>query len=99
MRRAIKRVLARQLTRGDARPERHEDGDGDGAWAAAAAALDRSLDPDNDSVTMGTLRKAAAAVGLEFDWSSSDAPAENVARPNLAPQPASPLMWRLRTAR
>jgi antitoxin HicB len=32
---------------------------------SSRSALDRLLDPDNDSVTLGTLRKAAAAVGLE----------------------------------
>jgi antitoxin HicB len=30
------------------------------------AALDRLLDPDNDAVTLGTLRKAAAVVGREL---------------------------------
>jgi len=30
------------------------------------AALDRLLDPDNDGVTLSTLRKAAAAVGREI---------------------------------
>jgi len=30
------------------------------------AALDRLLDPDNDAVTLGTLRKAAAVVGREI---------------------------------
>jgi antitoxin HicB len=30
------------------------------------AALDRLLDPENDAVTLGTLRKAAAVVGREI---------------------------------
>lgn len=30
------------------------------------AALDRLLDPENDAITLGTLRKAAAVVGREI---------------------------------
>lgn len=33
---------------------------------SSRSALDRLLDPDNDSVTLGTLRKAAAAVGRQI---------------------------------
>ena len=33
---------------------------------SSRSALDRLLDPDNDAVTLGTLRKAAAAVGLQL---------------------------------
>ena len=30
------------------------------------AALDRLLDPDNDAISLGTLQKAAAAVGRQL---------------------------------
>ena len=60
--RAIKRVLARQIER--AMKDR---GLSKAAMAremaTSRAALDRLLDPDNDSVTLHTLSKAAEAVG------------------------------------
>ncbi len=62
---AIKRVVARQveaamhqkgLTKAEMARRMH----------TSRAALDRLLDPDNDAVTLGTLRKAAAVVGREL---------------------------------
>ena len=62
---AIKRVLARQveeamqhkgLTKAEMARRMH----------TSRAAIDRLLDPTNDAVTLGTLRKAAAAVGREI---------------------------------
>ena len=61
---AIKRVLARQVQAAMA--------DGDLTKAEMArrmqtsrSQLDRLLDPDNDSVTLLTLQKAAAAIGRQ----------------------------------
>ncbi|GIK82014.1 MAG: XRE family transcriptional regulator [Pseudorhodoplanes sp.] len=67
--RAVKRVLVRQL---DALMQ--EEGLTKSALArrmrTSRAQLDRLLDPDNESVTLGTLTRAAQAVGrnlrLEF---------------------------------
>ena len=62
---AIKRVLARQVeaamkekqfTKAEMARRMH----------TSRAALDRLLDPDYDAVTLGTLRKAATAVGREL---------------------------------
>ena len=62
---AIKRVVARQveaameqkgLTKAEMARRMH----------TSRAALDRFLDPDNDAVTLGTLRKAAAVVGRQI---------------------------------
>ncbi len=62
---AIKRAVARQveaameqkgLTKAEMARRMH----------TSRAALDRLLDPDNDAVTLGTLRKAAAVVGREI---------------------------------
>ncbi len=62
---AIKRVLARQVeaamkekqfTKAEMARRMH----------TSRAALDRLLDPEYDAVTLGTLRKAAAAVGREL---------------------------------
>jgi hypothetical protein len=62
---AIKRVLARQLeeamrelrlTRAEMARQMH----------TSRAALNRLLDPDNGSVTLATLQKAAAVVGREI---------------------------------
>lgn len=62
---AIKRVVARQveaameqkgLTKSEMARRMH----------TSRAALDRLLDPGNDAVTLGTLRKAAAVVGREL---------------------------------
>jgi hypothetical protein len=62
---AIKRVVARQVeaamrekgfTKAEMARRMH----------TSRAALDRLLDADNDAVTLGTLRKAAAVVGREI---------------------------------
>jgi hypothetical protein len=60
--RAIKRVLARQL---GALMKREEISKTELAsrMKTSRAQLDRLLDPDNDSVTLGTLTRAAQAVG------------------------------------
>ncbi len=62
--RAIKRVLARQL-QGAMSAQSVSKVEMARRMGSSRSALDRLLDPDNDSVTLGTLRKAAAAVGLE----------------------------------
>ena len=62
---AIKRVVARQveaamnqkgLTKAEMARRMH----------TSRAALDRLLDPDNEAITLATLRKAAAVVGREI---------------------------------
>jgi hypothetical protein len=62
---AIKRVVARQveaameqkgLTKAEMARRMH----------TSRAALDRLLDPENDAITLSTLRKAAAVVGREI---------------------------------
>jgi antitoxin HicB len=60
--RAIKRVLARQL---DALMRREEISKTELAtrMKTSRAQLDRLLDPENESVTLGTLARAAQAVG------------------------------------
>jgi antitoxin HicB len=59
---AIKRVLARQL---DQLMRREDISKTELAtrMKTSRAQLDRLLDPDNDSVTLGTLARAAQAVG------------------------------------
>jgi len=63
--RAIKRVIARQL---DALMQ--DEGLTKSALAkrmhTSRAQLDRLLDPDNESVTLGTLTRAAQAVGRQL---------------------------------
>jgi antitoxin HicB len=63
--RAIKRVIARQL---DALM--HDQGLSKSSFAkrmkTSRAQLERLLDPDNESVTLGTLTRAAQAVGRQF---------------------------------
>ncbi len=62
---AIKRVLARQVA--DAMKERQlSKAEMAKRMHTSRAALDRLLDPENDSVTLSTLQKAAAAVGREI---------------------------------
>jgi predicted XRE-type DNA-binding protein len=61
---AIKRVLARQVEaamkeQGVSKAEMARRMD------TSRSALDRLLDPNNDSVTLATLQKAAAAIGRE----------------------------------
>ena len=62
---AIKRVLARQL---EAAMNEKQFSKAEMArrMHTSRAALDRLLDPDYDTVTLTTLRKAAAAVGREL---------------------------------
>ncbi|MEZ5357123.1 MAG: helix-turn-helix domain-containing protein [Bryobacteraceae bacterium] len=62
---ALKRVLARQLAA--AMEERNlSKAEMAKRMRTSRASLDRLLDPGNDSVTLSTLRKAAAAVGREI---------------------------------
>jgi DNA-binding Xre family transcriptional regulator len=65
--RAIKRVIARQLDvlmakEGLTKTELAK------RMQTSRAQLDRVLDPDNDSVTLGTLSRAAQAVGRELKF-------------------------------
>ncbi len=63
--RAIKRVIARQLD-----VLMHDQGLSKSSLAkrmkTSRAQLDRLLDPDNESVTLGTLTRAARAVGRQL---------------------------------
>jgi DNA-binding Xre family transcriptional regulator len=63
--RAIKRVIARQLD-----TLMHDQGLSKSSLAkrmkTSRAQLDRLLDPDNESVTLGTLTRAAQAVGRQL---------------------------------
>jgi antitoxin HicB len=62
---AIKRVLARQIEA--AMKDRHfSKAEMARRMRTSRAALDRLLDPDYDSVTLNTLRKAATAVGRQL---------------------------------
>jgi antitoxin HicB len=63
--RAIKRVVARQL-RQLIRDEGLTKAELARRMQTSRAQLDRLLDPENDSVTLGTLARAAAAVGREL---------------------------------
>jgi len=61
---AIKRVLARQIEA--AMKERNvSKAEMARRMHTSRAALDRLLDPENDSITLNTLQKAATAVGRE----------------------------------
>lgn len=60
--RAIKRVLVRQLGELMTREEISKT-ELAARMKTSRAQLDRLLDPDNDSVTLGTLARAARAVG------------------------------------
>jgi antitoxin HicB len=62
---AIKRVLARQVEAA-MREKSFSKAEMARRMHTSRAALDRLLDPCNDSVTLGTLRKAAEAVGREI---------------------------------
>ena len=63
--RAVKRVLARQLQA--AMDAQHVTKvEMARRMGSSRSALDRLLDPSNDSVTLATLRRAAAAVGLQL---------------------------------
>jgi predicted XRE-type DNA-binding protein len=62
---AIKRVIARQITsamsqKGLTKAEMARQ------MNTSRASLDRLLDPDNGSITLSTLQKAASAVGREI---------------------------------
>jgi len=63
--RAIKRVISRQLD-----TLMHDQGLSKSSLAkrmkTSRAQLDRLLDPDNESVTLGTLTRAAQAVGRQL---------------------------------
>ncbi|OFV97279.1 MAG: Fis family transcriptional regulator [Acidobacteria bacterium RIFCSPLOWO2_12_FULL_54_10] len=62
---AIKRVLARQIE--SAMQERRlSKSEMAKRMHTSRAALDRLLDPENDAVTLSTLRKAATAVGRQI---------------------------------
>jgi antitoxin HicB len=63
--RAIKRVIARQL---DALMQQQRLSKSELAkrMRTSRAQLDRVLDPDNESVTLGTLTRAARAVGRQL---------------------------------
>jgi antitoxin HicB len=62
---AIKRVVARQIETA-MKQERLTKAEMARRMHTSRAALDRLLDPDNDAVTLITLRKAAAVVGREL---------------------------------
>jgi DNA-binding Xre family transcriptional regulator len=62
---AIKRVIARQITaamsqKGITKAEMARQ------MSTSRASLDRLLDPENGSITLSTLQKAASAVGREI---------------------------------
>ncbi|HWP26967.1 MAG TPA: XRE family transcriptional regulator [Xanthobacteraceae bacterium] len=63
--RAIKRVLARQLA-ALMQAERLTKSEFAKRMRTSRAQLDRLLDPENDSVTLGTLSRAAHAVGRQL---------------------------------
>lgn len=62
---AIKRVVARQIASA-MRENSLSKTEMARRMHTSRAALDRLLDPENDAVTLGTLRKAATAVGREL---------------------------------
>ncbi len=62
---AIKRVLARQISR-QMTDQKLTKTDMARRMNTSRAALDRLLDPENDTVTLNTLFKAASAVGRQI---------------------------------
>jgi len=62
---AIKRVLARQIAR-EMDERKLSKTEMAKRMQTSRAAVDRLLDPENDSVTLATLFKAATAVGREI---------------------------------
>ena len=64
---AIKRVLARQITREMEEQNLTKSGMAQ-RMHTSRAALDRLLDPENDAVTLNTLSKAASAVGRKLHF-------------------------------
>ncbi len=63
---AIKRVLARQISR-DMADQKLTKSDMARRMNTSRAALDRLLDPENDGITLATLFKAATAVGRQIN--------------------------------
>ncbi|MGV1013834.1 MAG: helix-turn-helix domain-containing protein [Methyloceanibacter sp.] len=63
--RAIKRVIARQL-KGLMEKQKLTKSELARRMQTSRAQLDRLLDPDNESVTLGTLTRAAQAVGRQL---------------------------------
>jgi antitoxin HicB len=64
---AIKRVLARQISQ-EMIDRKLTKSDMARRMNTSRAALDRLLDPENDSVTLNTLSKAATAVGRQLHF-------------------------------
>lgn len=62
---AITRVIARQIET-TVREENVTKAEMARRMRTSRSSLDRLLDPENDAVTLGTLRKAAEAVGREI---------------------------------
>jgi predicted XRE-type DNA-binding protein len=62
---AIKRVLARQIAR-EMEERKLSKSEMAKRMQTSRGAVDRLLDPENDSVTLATLFKAATAVGREI---------------------------------
>lgn len=62
---AIKRVLARQIQNAMQQQDLSKTAMAS-RMKTSRAALNRLLDPENDSVTLATLQKAAAAVGRQI---------------------------------
>jgi predicted XRE-type DNA-binding protein len=63
---AIKRVLARQISQ-EMEDQKLTKSDMARRMNTSRAALDRLLDPENDGITLGTLFKAATAVGRQIN--------------------------------
>ena len=64
---AIKRVLARQISQ-EMEEQKLSKSDMARRMHTSRAALDRLLDPENDSITLNTLFKAATAVGRQINF-------------------------------
>ncbi|MBV9037492.1 MAG: XRE family transcriptional regulator [Acidobacteriaceae bacterium] len=62
---AIKRVLARQITK-DMAKQQLSKSEMAKRMRTSRAALNRLLDPENDAITLNTLFKAASAVGRQI---------------------------------
>jgi antitoxin HicB len=62
---AIKRVLARQVEQA-MKEQNVSKSEMAKRMHTSRAALNRLLDPENDAVTLGTLQKAATAIGREI---------------------------------
>lgn len=77
--RAIKRVIVRQLDT-QMRRDRLTKSAMARRMRTSRAQLDRLLDPDNESVTLGTLTRAAHAVGRKLRMELVRAPANRLVR-------------------